>query len=1448
MSVEIEIETDEDYLQKQVEAELAEMSDGDDEDVGDWSINWKQRNAEPVPEDGDVSFQEEDEDMREFLESSKRDADRFAPLEVAIGESASSSNIILEKSAEIVHTTGAYINSTSATESLLEGGDHFSLLGTRRDESEPRLNRPELIISSGDVECIPLHRVDFIDHDVRAVVELMVDSVTQSEAIFDVPCPPVVNRRAEAQTFSDDSADILLNRFEIIDTANEDETALENFADDFAVNYVVNDYWSADAMMNSNKELQEQAEKDLNRAKSSQYLQDSEIVKLLDEDKKEREERRQRMESEMMKWTRTRSAIFIQKSIRGLQTKKKFQKMLAKIEKTRLAVHKERIKRREEEERRAMQVADFESKKYEEWITCEIAEEKRMALKNSRKLSADINAVKIRKELEREKAERLLMMQADKLSRGVEDSERISNDVANSFFAEEFLTIVREECANIFKIEKGRATVIDTSKQAKVLDSGQRDHDKEPLSSVPRSSWGGRVTSRNIEVRGGESVETDESGPKLNGVVETGSDQDDNFENRAPIVSVANRNFWKETTSDVIRHNNSLLCFKPSRDGYMSRMIIDGSSEAVDIASTECHGSLISALSYWKLNFWKPDDYIDDTSASNGSNSTENLKSYSSKNLNLNVENLTNLNSLGKVDDLRCLELNVNKLTSTKGIGHLTSLVELSIQDNILEDLEEVNCLVALRVLKLNTNFLSNIDCLWNLKNLTTLTANTNSLDKVPTLVSKQLQRLELYHNKIRQILPSSFSSLANLTHLDLGRNKLTEVDGKDISCCQLLTTLVLSQNSLKSVPQNLHLPLLRCLWLSGNQLTNFDPWKPYTSSYVRHFPMYLPLLEKVYLQDNKICTLTEDVMQLLPSLVFMDISFNEICRVEDISAISFCRQLKSLQIQDNPLTLTLDPTLWLSEVCPSLSELSGLAVSAYRSASMDLTATAEKISHFMNTQRWCDFHGSAELLLDIDGETLTSGEVVEHSTILRNNTNVVRVVVPSTLGALSHDVLPRTHKLTEVIPIPEQVKDDPTTSEFVDFLGTLSFQQNIAKIRDKSVCRNTVETHLEDEITLSKLLILQCKLMHEWCPRDPNKSLCVELAQVCDKTGGNVKRNEGERLQKDSSKESCSDTTNPIDQYISELQPFIELPIVNHSITRIQALYRGYRGRNFVASARQYATYKDDELDEILNAEDAMIFISAGENDLVVNPTQKAVGGGTLPELSEGWLTNTPAGQAFVYGDHRRRKLQSGESTRVVGSPGSPFTEQGQSHSISHASSSTRWISQFPASASAVGIKSAKYFSDELKLSFNAPSRGRPSSQASNMSDASIASVSSRAHSEFGEYGEGESQDNLPISARHIGQLSWNDNEVAVAGDYGTQDQNVLPNVTKRTKKTKNSDISRESSGVRPRYEKFAKNTAPKSNISGISGSFGGKPATYRPKKKGKKTVVPAWLVREDT
>ena len=70
MSVEIEIETDEDYLQKQVEAELAEMSDGDDEDVGDWSINWKQRNAEPVPEDGDVSFQEEDEDMREFLESS----------------------------------------------------------------------------------------------------------------------------------------------------------------------------------------------------------------------------------------------------------------------------------------------------------------------------------------------------------------------------------------------------------------------------------------------------------------------------------------------------------------------------------------------------------------------------------------------------------------------------------------------------------------------------------------------------------------------------------------------------------------------------------------------------------------------------------------------------------------------------------------------------------------------------------------------------------------------------------------------------------------------------------------------------------------------------------------------------------------------------------------------------------------------------------------------------------------------------------------------------------------------------------------------------------------------------------------------------------------------------------------------------------------------------------
>lgn len=103
--------------------------------------------------------------------------------------------------------------------------------------------------------------------------------------------------------------------------------------------------------------------------------------------------------------------------------------------------------------------------------------------------------------------------------------------------------------------------------------------------------------------------------------------------------------------------------------------------------------------------------------------------------------------------------------------------------------------------------------------------AQPTTAHAVAAVACGELQKLELYHNRITTVHPRSLEGLVGLTHLDLGRNQLKTLDGRGLENCPALSTLVLSQNQLREPPVPLRLPLLTELWLSGNQICSMGAW-----------------------------------------------------------------------------------------------------------------------------------------------------------------------------------------------------------------------------------------------------------------------------------------------------------------------------------------------------------------------------------------------------------------------------------------------------------------------------------------------------------------------------------------------------------------------------------------------------------------------------------------------
>ncbi len=184
---------------------------------------------------------------------------------------------------------------------------------------------------------------------------------------------------------------------------------------------------------------------------------------------------------------------------------------------------------------------------------------------------------------------------------------------------------------------------------------------------------------------------------------------------------------------------------------------------------------------------------------------------------NQNISDISEIEGLGTLTDLKFLYLPKNHITSIHSLEKLKNLESLSLDGNKVEKIEGLSTLKKLTWLNLANNQINIIEGLEELKNLQTLFLMGNQFQKIQGL--ENLGKLTILFLDDNQI--ESISGLEKLTHLKeirLSKNRIREFSNLDNS--KELEILRLSDNQISAINGLSTFKQLKVLDAANNQLT----------------------------------------------------------------------------------------------------------------------------------------------------------------------------------------------------------------------------------------------------------------------------------------------------------------------------------------------------------------------------------------------------------------------------------------------------------------------------------------------------------------------------------------------------------------------------------------------------------------------------------------------------
>eukprot|EP01041_Mallomonas_annulata_P007491 gene7491-15331_t len=984
-------------------------------------------------EDGDEFMIRSIDKMTSIVKGNK-DYDAFADIDDEWNELMQSTVIASDRLSDI-------------QASVIEGQEEALVSFIKKDPSTMNIDTKamiEAILLTNNVEkTTPIiedadERI-YRRQEIKELLNLIIESVEQSERIyksnlknkttsspvktFHIPITPIKSI-IPMDVFSPE------NNISLQDIMNIPESS-KNDNESNASNNKLN--WNFERILEDEESRIQDVQAGFDEAQKLLQKESEEAQQMLRLESRRRDERKNRRKEEAFKWKQIVAATRIQARVRGSQQRVLFQSILdlkrqsdaqakAKatiLEEKRRKEEEEKIqreseeKRRKEEEEKIRRESEEKRRKEEEEKIRRESEEKRRKEEEEkiRRESEEKRRKEEEEKIRRESEEKQRKEGEEKIRRESEEKRRKEEDNAHQSLPLSVLVQQRDK-KGLMEVEAAvesswlslAQSAIRRSEAVPVFVTEDQMRAKRYLGDNNGNGNGNgndnRTSLSNSNSSGGNNI--------LEGGGSRDSSHSHKVEDLCPFQSAMSS--WRSQAMSYLQHRQ--LASSSSSSSSSARLDHKVKENGVsDIKITNCTGTGTSRV-----------DLVGDC--------PESLTTLS-----LCVEGLPTIGFLDRCINLQTLELNVNKLRDLDGLSSLTALRDLAVTDNILSSIAGLRSLHRLQNIKLDVNQITDLSPLSSLSSLITVTVNTNRIETFPILPSANtLQRLELYHNNITSISEKALSHLCSLTHLDLGRNKLTHIDGSALCHCQLLGHLVLSQNKIERVPSPLRLPFLKVLWLSGNKLVGLHEWSKqepcslpdsndnYNSNGnsncndidggVDVWPVFLPMLEKFYLQDNSIESIPLTTFFTTPNLLEVDLSFNRIPAAKDLCGLQACKKLRKIQVQDNPVYGDAALVPWLLRSCGGLTEVSGktLSRSVLRNArrhhsdsnsNYDSSSIEDAFAHFTSSGSWRDGIGmggeeeDGERVVGGMGNNITTSEMTSADS---NGTTAVPVAAVSTM------------------------------------------------------------------------------------------------------------------------------------------------------------------------------------------------------------------------------------------------------------------------------------------------------------------------------------------------------------------------------------------------------------------------------------------------------------------